>query len=188
MSDKAPSKRIFRVADLSQNQSTEFLLQATPEELVGWAKEINAIALKKLRFEGRISALGKRDWQLQGTLGFTVVQPCVITLEPVTNRVDVPVDRQFIAGYEAPDEEEFEFTNDENSEVLGAEINIEEVMKESLALALPLYPRKGDASLAESNFTKPGQKPMSDEDARPFAGLESLRDKLAAKDPNKDEN
>lgn len=184
MTDTSATKRVFRVADLSQNQSTRFLLQASADELQDWAKEINVTSLKKLRFEGDISALGKRDWQLRGELGFTVVQPCVVTLESVTTRVDVPVDRQFIAGYENPEEEEFELTDDENTEALGAEINVEDVLKESLALALPLYPRKEDASLAESNFTEPGKKAMSDEDARPFAGLESLRDKLAGKEEN----
>jgi len=184
MSDKISSKRVFRVADLAQNQKTPFLIQASADELQAWAQDVNATALKKLRFEGSISALGKRDWQLRGELGFTVVQPCVVTLESVTTRVDVSVDRQFVAGYEAPDDEEFELTDDENTEALGTEINVEEVLKESLALALPLYPRKEDASLTESNFTEPGKKAMSDEDARPFAGLGSLRDKLAGKDEN----
>lgn len=182
MADKTSSKRVFRVADLPQNQPTSFLIQAATEDLQSLAQAVKATAIKKLRFEGRISALGKRDWQLNGDLGFTVVQPCVVTLEPVTTRIDVPVFRQFVAGYEQPDEEEFELTDDENTEALGAEINVEEVMKESLALALPLYPRKDNAALPESNFTEPGKKAMSDEDARPFAGLESLRDKLAGKD------
>ncbi|MEE2946136.1 MAG: DUF177 domain-containing protein [Pseudomonadota bacterium] len=182
MADKNSTKRIFRVADLAQNQRTPFLIVPDADELTELTKEIGVSSLKKLRFEGYIAALGKRDWQVQADLGFTVVQPCVVSLEPVTSRVDVPVERQFIAGYESPDEEEFELTDDENTESLGAEINVEDILKESLALALPLYPRKDNASLSESNFTEPGKKPMSDEDARPFAGLESLRDKLAQKE------
>ena len=181
MSDKNSSKRVYRVADLQQNQKTSFLITADADELKALAQDVKVTSIKKLRFEGAISALGKRDWGLKAELGFTVVQPCVVTLEPVTTRVDVPVERQFIAGYETPEEEEFELTDDENTEALGAEINDEEIMKEALALALPLYPRKDDAALAETNFTEPGKKAMSDEDARPFAGLESLRDKLAGK-------
>ena len=34
------------------------------------------------------------------------------------------------------------------------------------------------AELGEAVYTAPGQIPMSDEDARPFAGLAALRDKL----------
>ena len=181
MSGKSSSKRILRVADLAQNSKTPFLLVAEAEELQTLAEDVKVTSLKKLRFEGSIGAIGKRDWGLNASLGFTVVQPCVVTLEPVTSRVDVPVERQFISGYEAPNDEEFELTDDENTEALGAEINLEEVMREALALALPLYPRKDDAELQESNFTEPGKKAMSDEDARPFAGLESLRDKLAGK-------
>lgn len=181
MAEQNTSKRIFRVADLPQNQPTDILLIADSDELQVLSEELGVTSLKKLRFEGRLSAMGKRDWFLQADLGFTVTQPCVVTLEPVTTRVDVPVERQFIAGYEAPEDEEFELTDDENTESLGAEINFEAVMKEALALALPLYPRKADASLLETNFTEPGKKAMTDEDARPFAGLESLRDKLAGK-------
>lgn len=182
MSDKSSSKRVFRVADLSQNTQTPFLLVPDQEELLALAADVKVSAIKKLRFEGAIKAIGKRDWGVSANLGFTVVQPCVVTLEPVTTRVDVPVERQLIAGYEAPEEEEFELTDDENTEALGAEINLEDIMREALALALPLYPRKEDAQLEEANFTEPGKKAMSDEDARPFAGLESLRDKLAGKD------
>lgn len=182
MSNKNSSKRIYRVADLPQNQKTSFLIVAEPDEMKELAKEVNVTSIKKLRFEGAINAIGKRDWGIKAALGFTVVQPCVVTLEPVTTRVDVAVDRQFIAGYAEPDEEEFELTDDENTEALGTEINVEEVMKEALALALPLYPRKDDAALSETNFTEPGKKAMTDEDTRPFAGLERLRDKLAGKD------
>lgn len=181
MSDRTSSKRVFRVADLSQNQQTKFLITPESEELAELAKAVKVTSLKKLRFEGRISGLAKRDWGLNADLGFTVVQPCVVSLEPVTTRVDISVERQFVAGYEAPEEEEFELTDDENTEALGSEINVEEVMLEALALALPLYPRKDSAELSETNFTEPGKKAMTDEDTRPFAGLESLRDKLAGK-------
>lgn len=182
MAEQKSRTRVFRVADLPQNQPTDFLIVADPEELTALATDIKVTSLKKLRFEGRIQAAGKRDWILKADLGFTVVQPCVVTLEPVTTRVDVTIERQFVAGYEDPDDEEFELTDDENTEALGAEINVDDVMKESLALSLPLYPRKENAAMSETNFTEPGKKAMTDEDTRPFAGLESLRDKLARKD------
>ena len=51
----------------------------------------------------------------------------------------------------------------------------------ALALALPLYPRAEGADLAQAQFAGPGVTPMTDEDARPFAGLKDLRDKLDKK-------
>ena len=54
-------------------------------------------------------------------------------------------------------------------------------MAEALALALPDYPRAPDATLENAQVTEPGIAPMSDEDARPFAALAGLRDKLQKK-------
>ena len=59
-------------------------------------------------------------------------------------------------------------------------------MIEELSLAVPEYPRSPDATLEQANFTKPGETPMSDEDARPFAGLAALKDKLAGTPEDKD--
>jgi len=104
----------------------------------------------------------------------------LVTLDPVTTRIDVPVIREFVEGLEQPvdDEEEIEISPDDNSEPLGSHIDLETVMIEALSLALPLYPRIEGAELTDSNFTAEGIQPMSNEDAKPFAGLASLRDKL----------
>jgi len=91
--------------------------------------------------------------------------------------------RRFLAVLEQPDSEEddegVEMPEDENAELLGAEIDAAQVMAESLALNLPLYPRADDAEIGENVFTEPGKQAMKDEDARPFAGLAGLRDKLS---------
>ena len=42
----------------------------------------------------------------------------------------------------------------------------------------PDYPRKDAVELGQMIYTKPGDAPMTDEDARPFAGLADLQAKL----------
>jgi uncharacterized metal-binding protein YceD (DUF177 family) len=74
--------------------------------------------------------------------------------------------------------EEVEMPEDESIERLPAAIDIAEVMIESLALNIPLYPRAEGTDLVEMQVTEPGKKAMTDEDAKPFAGLAALRDKL----------
>jgi uncharacterized metal-binding protein YceD (DUF177 family) len=108
-----------------------------------------------------------------------VVQPCVVTLEPVVTRLEEDVARNWVSDFEVPEAEEVEIPEAVEDEPLGAEIDLGAVMVEALALALPAFPRAEGAELSESAFTEPGQKPMTDEDARPFAGLAALRDKLA---------
>lgn len=172
----------FRVADLPQNRPTQFDLRPQEAERKALAQDLELLGLRKLRFHGEIRASGKRDWNLKGALGATVVQPCVVTLDPVTTRLDVPVERLFSAEYESADEPESEMPEDDNTEPLESHIDPHQIMIEALALALPLYPRTEGAELGEAVFTKPGETAMRDEDARPFAGLSGLRDSLKGTD------
>ena len=167
------------MADLPQNRPVPFTLAPEAGVLAELARELDVETLRKLRFEGEIKARGKRDWTLSGKLGFTVVQPCVVTLEPVTTRIDTKVLRRFDPN-PTPVEagSELEMPEDDSVEPLGDVISVDSVMIEALSLALPSYPRAADADLGEANFAEPGIAPMSDEDAKPFAALQSLRDKL----------
>jgi hypothetical protein len=49
------------------------------------------------------------------------------------------------------------------------------VIIEALALSLPAYPRKDGVEATVVGVTEPGKAVMTDEDARPFAGLAALR-------------
>ncbi|WP_428924675.1 YceD family protein [Marinibacterium sp. SX1] len=165
----------MRVADLSQAAPTAFALKPDAPALKAIAAELGLEGLRKLRFEGRIAAEGKRDWLLTGRLGATVVQPCVVTLAPVTSRVESDVRRLYVAGMETPEGEEIEMPEDDDQEPLGREIDLGAVMIEALSLALPLYPRADTAELGDAVYTEPGKTAMTDEDTRPFAALAALK-------------
>ncbi len=168
----------LRVADLPQNAPTMFDLRPDSKILDSIKDDLNLLGLRKLTFVGEVRAQGKRDWALKGKLGATVIQPCVVTLEPVTTRIDVPVARVFLADWSDPDEEEFEIPEGDESEPLGPEIDPAQVMIEALSLALPQYPRKEGAELEQADYTEPGKQAMTDEDVKPFAGLAGLRDAM----------
>lgn len=169
---------ILRVADLPQNSPETFDFRPDAAANKALAGQLGLSALRKLRFAGTLTAQGKRDWELVARVGATVVQPCVVTLEPVTTRIETEVRRVFVANWTTPDEEEVELAEDDSTEPLGRFIDLSVVMSEALALALPVYPRLKDADLGEAVFTQPGIEPMRDEDARPFAGLSDLRASL----------
>lgn len=174
-----PDTTALRVADLPQNSPTVFELHPISTGLQALAAELNLLALRKLRFTGTLTAQGAHDWVLKARLGATVVQACVVTLEPVTTRIDVDVQRLYLSDWAVPDTPEVEMSGDDSTEPLGKLIDPGSVMVESLALALPLYPRRDGVDLGEAIFTEPGQQPMQDKDARPFAGLAGLRDSLS---------
>lgn len=177
-----PSSSALRVSKLSQNAENAFDLRPSAETLAQIAAALDLSNLRKLSFTGRVVPSGTSDWRLEGRLGATVVQPCVVTLDPVTTRIDTDVTRTYMRDYEMPDEEEVEMPEDDTTEKLGAWIDPEAVMIEALTLEVPEYPRKGEAELGQMVYTKPGEEPMRDEDARPFAGLAGLKQQLQSQD------
>ncbi len=148
----------------------------------GIAARLDLLALRKLAFTGAVAPSGSQDLTLEATLGATVVQPCVVTQEPVTTRIDVPVLRVYLAEMEEPTVDEVEMPEDDSAEPLPEGIDLNAVMEEALALALPDWPRAEGLDPVDLTVTEPGVAPMSDDDAKPFAGLKSLRDKLAGDD------
>lgn len=168
----------LRVADLSQNSPTAFELTPDSDALNALATDLDLLDLRKLRFAGEITAQGKRDWRLKAKLGATVSQPCVVTLDPVTTRIDIRVERTFLSEWGTPEDSEVEMSEDDTIEPLGPEIDVGAIMQEALALNLPLYPRKEGVALGESVHAQPGVAPLKDEDLKPFAGLAALKDAL----------
>jgi len=175
----APWSQPLAVSDLPTKKATPFALKPDSTVLRAIRDQLGLSGLRKLVFTGEIRALGAADWQLAGHLGATVQQPCVVTLAPVTTRLQEDVIRHFVRqATDYQEGSELEMPEDDNTEILTDTIDPGTIMYEALALALPLFPRAPDAELGENAFTEPGKSPLSDADARPFATLKALRDKL----------
>lgn len=175
------------VSSLSQNKPTRFALVPSESERRALADVLDIPALKKLRFEGQITPEGKRGFALSAQLGATVTQDCVITLAPVTTRIDEPYALRFVPPaqmdrYAATSREgdEMEMPEDETLEELGDVIDLNAVMQEALALSLPAYPRVEGTELSESTFAEAGIAPLQDADLKPLAGLAALKAKMDA--------
>lgn len=170
--------RPVRVAGLTARNVLPFDLDLSSAELLDLARDVGAGAVRKLRFRGTLSPKGQHDWLLVADMGATVVQPCVVTLAPVTTRIDEPVTRTFLADLPEPGDTEAEIPEDDTLEQLGPVIDPGLVLAEALALALPLYPRAGGVAFDDVTFTAEGPAPLDDK-IRPFA---ALKQKLADKD------
>ncbi len=168
----------LKVSNLSDIKNTEFSLTPNEGESRYIAEILNLSSVKKMRFEGHVAPDGS-DWVLSAQLGASVVQPCVVTLEPVRTRVDIPVERRFTNKMPEIEESESEIPDDDRLEILGEFIDPAHVAMEALALALPEYPRVDGAKLENADFTAPDVQPLTDSDLKPFAGLAALKDKLA---------
>lgn len=120
------------------------------------------------RFRGGIRA--------QGRVSGTITQPCVVTGEPVTQRIDEEIDRIFLPGRDEASEATAGaeiFVNLEDDDLPdyfdGNEIDLADVVLEVFALAIDLYPR---AEGAELGAREKGDDPA---ESSPFAALRALK-------------
>lgn len=176
-----PSPYALQVSSLNQATARDLTLTPDEKERDQIAKELGFDAVRKLRFEARVETAGKRDWRLSGKLGATIVQPCVTSLAPVTTRIDVDVNRNYLARFEEVLEtgSETEMPEDDTLEPLGTHIDPFAVMIEALAIAAPDFPRASDAAPLETlSVTEPGRAALTDDDVKPFAGLAALKAQL----------
>ncbi|MEZ5797085.1 MAG: DUF177 domain-containing protein [Paracoccaceae bacterium] len=174
---EAPPTR-FRTGALSHRKPTRFRLAPDAQGRADLAASLDLQAITALSFQGEIVPKGREDFALTARLTADVVQACVVTLAPVPARIDEEVTRRYLAEYDQPEGEEVEMPEDDSAEPLPEVIDLTEVLREALALALPLYPRAPGAELAETVFAEPGVTPIRDEDLRPFAALSQLQKKL----------
>ncbi|WP_323042657.1 DUF177 domain-containing protein [Gemmobacter sp.] len=168
----------IRTADLTGNRRRPFDLKPGAEGLAALAADLGLLSLMRLRFVGELRPQGRSDVKLEARLLAAGDQACVVTLAPVPFVLEVPVDRLYVAGMIDPEGDEVEMPEDDSREPLPETVDLEAVMAEALALALPDYPRAPGAELGQAVFAEPGTAPLTDEALRPFAGLAALKGKL----------
>jgi uncharacterized metal-binding protein YceD (DUF177 family) len=173
----------LRPRTLPTSTPTAFEIVPDAEARAAIAERLGLTKLSKLRFAGTLHPEGRGDWRLEAELGATAVQPCSVTLAPVTTRIDAPVERRYLADLPEPDSgSEIEMPEDDTVEALPDVLDLSRVMEEALSLELPDYPRAPEASFEGRSATPPGAAPITDAETKPFAGLAALRDKLSDKE------
>lgn len=158
------------VARLNPRQPTRFDLRPDEQRRAELAAALGLVALPRLRMLGELRPASGDAWELSARLTARVVQPCVVTLAPVSTPIAEDVHRLYSPHTAPPDETETEM-GDADLEPLGRFIDLAEVMAEALSLALPLYPRA--AAAPESAGPIAGTAPAEGQ-RRPFADLARL--------------
>lgn len=176
----SPDTRVLSVKKLQKYGEHAFRIEANDTECLELANNLGLLALRKLRFEGLLQVEGRAAWVLRGKLGATATQECVVSLAPVTSRIDDHVTRRFVDALDEAYEpgSETPMPEDDSIEELGEAIDLIAVLGEALALALPAYPRAEGAEIEGAQAAPPGVTPISDDEVKPFAGLADLKEKL----------
>jgi len=178
--DAAPAlpREILRLSDLSTRRATDIALTPDGAGRRAIAAALGLSAVEALALTGRLAPQGRRDWHLDARLTARIVQPCIVTLEPVTTDIDAAVTRRYIDGYEEPEGAEVEMPQDDDAEPLPATIDLAAIAAEALGLAAPDYPRRDDTGEVDLTVSAPGVTPLEGEALKPFAGLAGLKARL----------
>ena len=124
--------------------------------------------------------------ELRGRLNAEVIQRCVVSLEPVVQRIDAEFTRTYDPEMRSEwndlggsgEEIYLDLDDDGLAEpIVGGKIDVGETIAEQLALELDPYPRISAATF-ESLALGGGQTDDKHEPANPFAALAKVREKL----------
>jgi uncharacterized metal-binding protein YceD (DUF177 family) len=155
----------------------DVVLAADEEDRAALADAIGVTAVNSLHVQ--LHAVKFRGgMRVTGRLTAEIVQPSVVSLEPVTQAVSEPIDRVFLPGGEksfaGPAGAEV-FVDLEGDEIPdhfdGPEADLTDLIVETLALGTDLYPRAEGENI-DAVLPKSDDAPES-----PFAALKALKDK-----------
>lgn len=171
--------RSIDIRRLRRDKTFQIDFTASAEDCEEIKGRLDLVSLKKVVLRGEIKPLGKTDWQLDAQLGATAQQSCVVTLDPVTTRVDASVLRHYVANLDIPDgATEVEMPEDDTQEEIPQLLDFIELISESLAIELPDFPKAEGIEFTPVQVAQPGVDPMTDEDTKPFASLAALKTQL----------
>jgi uncharacterized metal-binding protein YceD (DUF177 family) len=153
----------------------EIDVQPDAEALADLAGQLKLTAIET--FAAKLVATPLRGGiRVLGQLTARIVQPSVVTFEPVTQQIDEPVDRVFLpepdqAHKATPGSELFIDLEDDDfpDHIDGPEVDLSDLLVETLALAIDPYPRLPGESLDNLGIA------TAPEDEGPFASLRQLK-------------
>jgi uncharacterized metal-binding protein YceD (DUF177 family) len=145
---------------------------ANAEERQELARVLDIASCERLAVDYKIQPMRSGLYRLTGRILADVVQPCVITLEPVTQHIDEALDIELRPTGMLPEAEEGEQDILQAPDVEPIEddaVNVGLIVLEHLSTTIDPYPRLPGAEL-DSVAASAGQG------ANPFAVLKKLKD------------
>lgn len=174
MSNPAPEFSRPVRADQIVRHAQGVTITADAHEREALAKRFHLLSLSRLEADYTLSE-NDSGIEARGRVRAELAQPCVATGVAVPEKIDTEFLLRFVAerGDEG-DDEEMEIDS-EDCDIIGFDgqtIDMGEAVAETMALAMAPYPRSADA---DSYLREAGV--LSEEQASPFAVLQSLKDK-----------
>ena len=145
---------IILIEQIKREIEHEFHLVCSKDALRELPKKLNVIEAKKASFNGHLKLQVANQIVLCGTVKAKLIQPCSLTLEPVVTTIYKQISRTFSIG---PNEKKpvkksvFELTEKSfDNDIILDEINLGDVLMETISLETPDYPKKSGASISST--------------------------------------
>ena len=130
----------------------EFHLVCSKNALRELSKRLKVTEAKKASFKGHLKLQVANQVYLCGTVKAKLIQPCSLTLEPVVTTICKRIARTFFIGSNEnkPIKKSiFELTEKSfDNDIIIDEINLGDVLMETISLETPDYPKKSGASIS----------------------------------------
>jgi uncharacterized protein len=167
-----PFSHPLKVEEVGEGTSGE--IEAGKAEMAAIARLLDLVGLEGLTLAYRLRHAGRDRLRLTGTLKAKVTQTCVVSLDPVTTELEIPVEAEFWPAHLI---EEFEqragdHTNPDESDwpepINDGKIDLGPLIYETLATGLDPYPKREGVSF---EWSQEATEPSSG----PFAALQQLK-------------
>lgn len=140
-------------------------LVVTEVQLADLAERFGFLDLSRLDVSVEIARVGPDAWDVKGTATAELVQPCIVTGDPVPETVDFDIEERYVRASQEGDE--IVVGLEDSEPLVDGCIELGEMVAQSLALAVNAWPRTVDAP--------DGFKAGDVENTHPFASLGSLK-------------
>lgn len=148
---------------------------ATDTERAALLGDLEIVRVDRVVLTGRVKAIGRGGYHLEGAVKADVAQACVVTLDPVPEKLDITLSVDFLPEAAVPppipegDHDEAAASDHMIEPIQNGRLDIGEVVYQEIAAALDPYPRAAGAALETSEAG-----PKDDGDTHPFAKLRQL--------------
>ncbi|HWA47654.1 MAG TPA: DUF177 domain-containing protein [Dongiaceae bacterium] len=157
----------------------QFKFDADPAERAALADRFGLVSLDRFQASFTLRRLRKDLIRVKGHISASLVQACVVTLEPVPAEIAEELELDFSENFDDPGlEMDLDAEAADGPEPLsGGMIDLGEVAAEQLGLAIDPYPRKPGAEIPAEWAGDPTAAPVSEAKVNPFVELEKLTKK-----------
>ena len=142
---------IVSLEHLKREIEYEFNLWCSENGLRELTEKLNILEAKKASISGTLKLETDKQIILQCTVKAKLIQPCSLTLEPIVTNISKQVLRTFFIGSisDSPSKKSiFELTEESfDNDIILNEIDLGEVLMETISLETPDYPKKSGATI-----------------------------------------